>query len=223
MNGSNEWEGRVEVYHAGHWGAVWEPANNLPWKTENVQVVCGQLGYSGGRAVYGSFFGNGEADAPVWLSDVDCNGDEERLSDCPNGGWGVQLLFTYSVTNQRGIGVACKPTSNTTEEPYGDIRLVGGTDAYSGRVEIYGPSGYGTVCDYNTNSNIGRVICRQHGYSYSTYHRYSYFGGSTHTVWMMYVSCYGNEERLEYCSFRGWKYEPRCSNSREFGVTCSPP
>ena len=53
--------------------------------------------------------------------------------------------------------------SNCTD---GDVRLVGGSDEYEGRVEVCISQAWGTVCsglDWRSNwgTNDGRVVCRQ--------------------------------------------------------------
>ena len=50
--------------------------------------------------------------------------------------------------------------------PYsGEIRLVGGTTASEGYVEIYLNGEWGRVCSDNVSDDAANVICRQLGYT----------------------------------------------------------
>ena len=81
-DGIKEGEGRVEIFHAGHWGTVCDDF----WDMKDAQVVCNQLGYpytvaARKRAIFGE--GNGH----IWLSDVHCVGNESSIEDCVHAGW----------------------------------------------------------------------------------------------------------------------------------------
>ncbi len=47
----------------------------------------------------------------------------------------------------------------------GSIRLVGGTSAQEGRVEVCNNNAWGTVCDDTFGANDANVACRQLGFA----------------------------------------------------------
>ena len=49
----------------------------------------------------------------------------------------------------------------------GDVRLVGGSNQYEGRVEFCNNNQWGTVCDDLFDRRESAVICRQLGFGYS--------------------------------------------------------
>ena len=50
----------------------------------------------------------------------------------------------------------------------GDIRLIGGTLASEGRVEVCNQNEWGSVCDINWDVNDANVACRQAGFGSGT-------------------------------------------------------
>lgn len=83
-DGVRDGEGRVEIFHDGHWGTICDDL----WDTKDAQVVCGQLGYSEVLAAP-AFATFGEGNGHIWLSDVSCLGNESSIEDCPHRGWSV--------------------------------------------------------------------------------------------------------------------------------------
>ena len=47
----------------------------------------------------------------------------------------------------------------------GDVRLVGGSNPFEGRIEVCFYNQWGTICDSFWGNEEARVICRQLGYS----------------------------------------------------------
>ena len=88
----------------------------------------------------------------IWLSDVQCNGNETRLTDCA-----IPAFGTPNCTHAEDVGVSC-PTCTQ-----GAIRLQGG-NATSGRVEICNRNVWGTVCDDLWGDPDAQVACRQLGF-----------------------------------------------------------
>ena len=85
VNGSTQYEGRVEVYYNGEWGTVCDDG----WDLNDAQVVCRQLGF--GPAIEArdkGFYGQGSGQ--IWLNDVKCTGTELTIKDCSHSRWGIK-------------------------------------------------------------------------------------------------------------------------------------
>ena len=65
-------------------------------------------------------------------------------------------MILYGTLSAPGTSVCCND---------GDIRLVGGSVAREGRVELCYLNQWGTVCDDSFSSPEAMVVCRQLGYS----------------------------------------------------------
>ena len=88
----------MEVYHKGSWGTVCADG----WDITDARVLCKGLGYPGAVASYGSaHFGQGNG--AIWLSNVNCTGREDSLTQCAHRGWGK-----HNCIHQQDVGVVCQ-------------------------------------------------------------------------------------------------------------------
>ncbi len=85
LQGGNSTRGRVELYVAGRWGTV---CNN-GWDQNDAAVVCKQLGYSATNAhvITNNITSVKDQNMIIWLSKVQCTGDEGELWKCSHPGW----------------------------------------------------------------------------------------------------------------------------------------
>ena len=141
---------------------------------------------SGAIATRGSYT---EYTWPFHIIDINCTGNERTIWDCPYN----KLFHVHTCTQAQDASLRCQGilaesqwlnfkykvlcefiynyivqgtiSHNCTD---GDIRLVGGSTKYEGRVEICINSVWGTICygryrGYWDHSD-GMVVCRQLGY-----------------------------------------------------------
>ena len=89
--------GRVEVYNyeMEEWGTVCDDF----WEDVDAQVVCAELGCSGGAAAMQGFGGGSGA---IWLDDIKCESSEASLSQCAHNGWGV-----HNCQHSEDAGACC--------------------------------------------------------------------------------------------------------------------
>ena len=68
--------GRIEVYYAGRWGAIYFSG----WDNKDATVACRQLGYSlASMSGYKLFCSD---DVPIWFTNFRCQGNETLLDQC---------------------------------------------------------------------------------------------------------------------------------------------
>ena len=96
-------EGRVEVFHDGHWGTVCDDF----WDLNDAHVVCRELGQTrADLAPRYSLFGNGNGH--IWLDNVHCTGNESSIVNCSHNGWNQ-----HNCIHNEDASVIC---SNETSE-----------------------------------------------------------------------------------------------------------
>jgi len=98
---------------------------------------------------------------------------------------------------------------------------VGGQNASEGRVEILYNNTWGTICDDYWDINDANVVCRQLNFeSACEAVRYAGFGIGSGPIWLDDVNCYGSEQYITECIYRGWN-NSNCVHREDAGVRCN--
>ncbi|CAE1178035.1 DMBT1 [Acanthosepion pharaonis] len=203
VGGNTTSSGRVEINYNNKWGTVCHDK----WDDNDARVVCHMLGYSHGIAFNAAKYGMGSGD--IWLDEVNCTGSENSIADCPKNSWGV-----HDCHHGEDAGVDC----STNEIPV-RIRLVGGENASSGRVELNLNGEWGTICDDGWDNNDALVICRMLGYVDGIGLSYGWYGAGTGKIFLDEVNCVGNETNIIYCKKQAWE-SSNCDHGEDASVQC---
>ncbi|XP_060564027.1 deleted in malignant brain tumors 1 protein-like [Ruditapes philippinarum] len=203
VNGSNQYEGRLEVWYDGSWGTVCDNG----FDTLSATVVCKMLHYQPTNPlVFGSaYFGAGKS--PILLDDVECKGNETLLSQCQHNGWGK-----HNCSHNDDVAMSC-----TT------VRLVNGSNEYEGRLEVWSDGSWGTVCDDGFDELSATVVCRILNYQQTNplIFRFAYFGTGTLPIYLDDVKCTGTETILSQCQHADWG-KHNCDHSDDVSMSCTP-
>ena len=101
------------------------------------------------------------------------------------------------------------------------LRLVGSSNYYEGRVEIYYGGSWGTICDDGWDQADAIVICKELGFSTaSTYKRNAFFGQGSGNIVLDDVTCTGTETSIHNCGHRGY-LSHNCGHHEDAGVVCA--
>ena len=101
VHGSDYRTGRVEMFIEpnNRWGTICDDN----WDNADARVVCNQLGFGNSGTALQQFRPHGASNAPIWLDEVNCNGHESRLIDCPHDG-----LENHNCFHFEDAGVICE-------------------------------------------------------------------------------------------------------------------
>ena len=82
--GWGPYEGLLYIYHDGEWGNV----DAYRFNDIDATVACRSFGYSSGEVFENAWYDPGTG--VIWMSSVQCSGDESSLAECEHSGWGCQ-------------------------------------------------------------------------------------------------------------------------------------
>ncbi|XP_061193442.1 deleted in malignant brain tumors 1 protein-like [Saccostrea echinata] len=185
VNGSSEYEGRVEVLINEQWRSICDKG----WDKNDADVTCKSIGYSGGLPVSSTVFGEGPE--TTWmLSSGNCHGGEPSLFGC------IQSVIGFnSCSNGGHAGVVCYNSGNDS------VRLVNGSSADEGRVEVIINGEWQNVCDRGWDKDAADVTCKSFGYSGGLPVLSSLFGEGGGEIWLSGINCNGREDSLLKCRY----------------------
>eukprot|EP00117_Sycon_ciliatum_P038623 scpid28565/ scgid28669/ Lysyl oxidase homolog 2A; Lysyl oxidase-like protein 2A len=210
---NNTLSGRVEVRINGVWGTVCDDR----WDFNEGNVVCRQLGL--GYATDVSCCGQeGNGAGQIWLDELQCAGNEQSLTGCRHSGLGI-----HNCLHSEDAGVTCSGSGTTPQSTTSRrVRLVGGPNQLSGRVEVFAQNQWGTVCDDHWTLTEAAVVCKQLGLGNPlAAHCCSNHGQGTGSIWLDDVRCTGTEQSLLQCSHPGLG-QHNCAHSEDASVACAP-
>ncbi|XP_035474116.1 deleted in malignant brain tumors 1 protein [Scophthalmus maximus] len=198
VNGTDRCSGRVELLHNGVWGTVCDDQ----WDISNAQVVCRAMDCGTAQAAKSSaYFGQGQGD--IWLDDVQCIGNETELTHCK-----YPSIGENNCGHGEDAGVVCSAT----------IRLIGGTDQCSGRVEFHHGDQWSPAYNLNWGMNEATVVCREMNCGEPVKASGSF--GQSGEQRGYRISCSGRETSLTHCSLTEY-VKTSNDNIGEAGVECS--
>ncbi|XP_049334466.1 antigen WC1.1 isoform X7 [Astyanax mexicanus] len=214
-------EGNLEVFYNGTWGNV---CNN-GMDVETMGLICRELNcgrFKTERATKARV-----ESAPNWLDDVKCRKHDSTLFHCPSSSWSQNNCDRSSeVTHITCSGEKKQLAFENLQkfflfpnQDYMPIRLRGGEEICSGRLEVYHNAEWGSVCADLWDIRDAQVVCRQLGCGPAlSANRRAADGSGGGTIWMNRVKCRGNDIHLWDCP-HSLKIHTGCSHSA--GVTCA--
>ncbi|XP_008291128.1 deleted in malignant brain tumors 1 protein-like isoform X3 [Stegastes partitus] len=193
--------GRVEVWRDGRWGTVCDDG----WDLKAAGVVCAQLGCGFALNVSGQGGSFPPGTGPVHLDELNCTGREQNLWSCP------AAQDESDCGHKEDAGVVCSEMRA--------VRLSGGLDRCSGKVEIHRNGSWGTVCDNCWNKRMATMVCSMLGCGPQPIQYSRFVPALTHndgTKW--FYQCWSFES-LWQCRERANKSH-LCATSKASGVVC---
>ncbi|NXU97522.1 C163A protein, partial [Cettia cetti] len=203
VNG-NDCAGRVEVFYNGTWGSLC--SNSMSQLT--AATVCKHLGCGEGGGIETDFkYGRGSG--PTWLDHIECTEQHSSLWQCQSDPWDPQSCSNRAEETH----ISCIDREK--------LRVMGGEDECSGRVEMWHQGSWGTICDDAWDVADANVVCRQLGCgSAVSALGEAAFGEGTGPIWLEKVHCKGTELSLWDCPAKPL-FGKNCDHKEDAAVNCS--
>jgi len=100
------------------------------------------------------------------------------------------------------------------------VRLVGGSDLDTGRLEVYYSGRWGTVCDDGFDNADAKVVCYMLGYGHNGVFISNYYRSGGGMIWLDNVQCRGTETSIADCPHYGWGRQRGCFHFEDVSVSC---
>ena len=249
VGGDSEHEGRIELKAFDYgWGGICDDGFGIL----EANVICKEAGFPLGakEAILHSKFGSGDE---ILLDELDCKGNENSLLDCKFNPWKEHDCsakeYAGVVCRQRqescgeeewkcqsgeciSLEFLCDSTSDCSDgsdesanqcQKDVEVRLAGGNNVTSGRVEVQYKGVWGTICDDNFDAEEGSVICKMLGHPGGVkVHPEAVWGEGKGPIWINNILCNGTETSLEECPSPAWGPTYQCKHSEDVGIECLP-
>nr|XP_012779564.1 T-cell differentiation antigen CD6 isoform X3 [Maylandia zebra] len=201
--GTDRCGGRVEVWKNGQWGTVCDDH----WDLNDAHVVCAQLGCGYALNVTGQagLFPPGKG--PIYLDDLNCTGNEENLWSCP-----ATQEEDQDCGHKEDAGVVCSEMRG--------LRLTGGMDRCSGKLEVHRNGSWWFVCNNCWNEMMASIVCSMLGCG-DKVEKYTQFNPPlTHNNGtLFYYECKSQDQSLWECK-EYINHRFLCKDSKASGVIC---
>uniref|UniRef100_A0A8P0NSK9 SRCR domain-containing protein n=1 Tax=Canis lupus familiaris TaxID=9615 RepID=A0A8P0NSK9_CANLF len=223
--GTQRCAGWLDVFYNGTWGAVCSNAlQDISMSIICKQLGCGEQGWLENRPVP---TGSG----PSWVDNIECRRlRNSTLWQCPSAPWHPQscapgeeawITCAEKMTQDSREPLNCSSTHSCPGEAV--LRVRGGEDGCSGRVELWHAGSWGTVCDDSWDLADAEVVCRQLGCGPAMDAPMgAAFGPGSGPVWLDEVGCRGSETSLWSCPAEPWGLGD-CGHKEDAGVRWETP
>ncbi|XP_058256785.1 T-cell differentiation antigen CD6-like isoform X2 [Hemibagrus wyckioides] len=164
---------------------------------KDMAQLCEDLGCGG------VFAENGTASVNTCLSD--CTIENSNLYNCTEDA-------ADNCSNM--VEVACA---------WQAVQLIGGSDRCAGRVELFGPGGWGSVCDDGWDLKGGNVVCAQLGCGTAlrVMGEAGDFVAGSGPIHIIHINCSGTERNLWQCGTEMNRGRNYCGHKEDASVVCS--